>query len=187
MFGLIGMEPTADASRRARDRARLRGSGGRPRVTARTALEPERILRDLLRLDPALRLERYYGERSIFYNPAGAAPLGTIFCSIKDHDGPNDKASRLSRPGVYRFAFALAEHRYERFFGAPPRRPPKGERLRLEGHELTRLDVLTPHPVYAWMRWVQILAPTQDRFDELRPLLRESLETIEAKWKRRAG
>jgi hypothetical protein len=73
------------------------------------ALEPAQILGDVLRFDPALRCEPYYGERALFYNPGGRAPLGTIFCSIKDRDGPNDKASRLSRPGVYRFAFAISE------------------------------------------------------------------------------
>lgn len=148
-------------------------------------LEPERILEDLLRLDPALRLERYYGERSIFFNPGGAAPLGTIVWSIKDKDGPNDKASRLSRPGVYRFAFALSVPEYERRFGPPPRRPDKGALLQLPGHDLSRLGVLTPHPVYAWMRWVQILAPSPAQFDALRPLLAESLEVVRQKWKRR--
>jgi hypothetical protein len=62
-------------------------------------LEPDAILRDLLRLDPGLRVERYYGERAMFYNPGRAAPLGTIFCAIKDHDGPNDRRAALSRPG----------------------------------------------------------------------------------------
>jgi len=152
---------------------------------AASSLEPEQILRDLLRLDPGLRLERYYGERSIFYNPARLAPLGMIFCSIKDHDGPNDKASRLSRPDVYRFAFALPGREYQRRFGPAPRRPPKGERLQLPGHDLSRPGVLTPHPVYAWMRWVQILAPTPAHLDEVRPLLMDSLGEVRAKWKRR--
>ena len=146
-------------------------------------LEPEWILEEMLRLDPALRRERYYGERSVFYNPGGRAPLGTIFCSIKEADGPNDKASRLSRPGVYRFAFAMSATTYEKHFGAPPRRPPKGGLLRLPAHDLTALDVLTPHPVYAWMRWVQILAPTAERFGALRPLLDESLDLVRAKWR----
>jgi len=149
------------------------------------ALEPEEILRDLLRLDAGLRVEPYYGEQAIFYNPGAVAPLGTIFCAIKDHDGPNDRASRLSRPGVYRFAFGMTPGSFERHFGAPPRRPTKGEALSLAGHDLTRLDELTPHPVYAWMGWVQILAPTAARFGDVRPLLRESLDMVRAKWTRR--
>jgi hypothetical protein len=151
------------------------------------ALEPEEILSDLLRLDSALRRERYYGERALFYNPDRSAPLGTIFCAIKDRDGPNDKASDLSRPGVFRFAFEMSDVTFERHFGPPPRRPPKGRLLELPGHDVTQLDVLAPHPVYAWMRWVQILAPSTDRFEALRPLLTESLGLVREKWKRRGA
>jgi hypothetical protein len=71
------------------------------------AIKPEELLSELLGLDPGLRRQAYYGERSIFYNPGGVAPLGTIVASIKDHDGPNDKAAKLSRQGVYRLAFRL--------------------------------------------------------------------------------
>jgi Family of unknown function (DUF6194) len=149
------------------------------------ALEPEEILGDLLRLEPGLRRERYYGERALFYNPGGRAPLGTIFCSIKDRDGPNDKASKLSRPAVYRFAFEMSAATFERRFGPPPRRPPKGRQLALPDHDLTRVNMLTPHPVYGWMRWVQILAPTAERFEDLRPLLAESLTLVREKFERR--
>jgi hypothetical protein len=42
-----------------------------------------------------------------------------------------------------------------------------------------------PHPVYAWMRWVQILSPTRAQFESLRTDLDESFELVKAKWKRR--
>lgn len=51
------------------------------------AIEPEEILSDLLALDPGPGRAAYYGERSIFYNPDRVDPLGTIFASIKDHEG----------------------------------------------------------------------------------------------------
>jgi hypothetical protein len=60
-----------------------------------------------LALDPALTLQRYYGERAVFYNPGRAALLGVIVASVKDHDGPNDRRANLSRPDVYRLAFGL--------------------------------------------------------------------------------
>jgi hypothetical protein len=47
-------------------------------VTGSTVIAPEEILRRLLTLDPGLRLERYYGERAIFYNPGGVASLGGV-------------------------------------------------------------------------------------------------------------
>jgi hypothetical protein len=49
-------------------------------------------------------------------------------------------------------------------FGAVPARPLKGEAVALPGHDLPRLDELAPHPVYAWVSWVQILSPTRERF-----------------------
>jgi hypothetical protein len=85
------------------------------------ALEPEELLSDLLGLDPGLRREIYYGERSIFFNPGGVAPLGTIFASVKERDGPNDKAAKLARQGVYRLAFCLTPGRFAECFGQPPR------------------------------------------------------------------
>lgn len=149
------------------------------------ALDPEEIISALARRDPNLRRERYYGERALFYNPGGEAPLGVIFASIKDRDGPNDRAAQLSRPGVYRFAFGLTRPTFARLFGAVPARPPKGKVVSLPGYDLTRLDELMPHPVYAWMSWLQILAPTEARYMALRPLLDESLDQARARWSRR--
>lgn len=151
------------------------------------AIEPEGILRDLLGLDPGLGRERYWGEDSLFYNPGRAAPLGVIFASTKDHDGANDRSAELSRPGVYRFAFCLAPASYAHRFGETPARPPKGGVVDLVDYDPTRLNELMPHPVYAWMRWVQILSPTPAEFDALRPLLSESLELVRAKWTRRTA
>jgi uncharacterized protein DUF6194 len=148
-------------------------------------IDPEQILRELLAHDPALRRERYYGERAIFYNPDRAAPLGVIFASIKDRDGPHDRAADLSRPGVYRLAFGLARPTFARLFGAVPPRPAKGAAVALPGHDLARIGELTPHPVYAWMSWVQILSPTAARFASLEPLLAESLELARERWSRR--
>ena len=154
-------------------------------MIARNALEPEEILRDLLGLDPGLGRERYWGEDSLFYNPGRAAPLGVIFASIKDHDGANDRSADLSREGVYRFAFCLAPGSYARLFGETPPRPAKGGVVEIVGYDPTRLDELMPHPVYAWMRWVQILAPTRARYESLRPLLGESFELVRERWRRR--
>ncbi len=155
---------------------------------ARTrVLAPEEVLDDLLGLDPNLRREAYYGERAVFYNPGGAAPLGVLVASVKDDDGPNDKSARLSRPGVYRLSFCITRETFGRLFGPTPARPAKGAVVDLGGRDPARLDTLTPHPVYAWMRWLQVLSPTAARFEELRPMIGESLELARAKWRARAG
>jgi hypothetical protein len=149
------------------------------------AMPPEDVLRELVALDPAMTRQRYYGERAVFYNPGRAAPLGVIVASVKDDDGPNDRRANLSRPDVYRLAFGLARSTFAERFGDVPVRPPKGGVVALPDHDLTALDQLMPHPVYAWMSWVQILNPTTDRFDSLRDLLTSSLELARDRWHRR--
>ena len=152
---------------------------------AEGAEDPEAILRVLLGLDPGLRRRAYYGERSVFFNPGDARPLGMIFASVKDRDGPNDATSELSRPGVFRLAFCLGGAEYADRFGAVPPRPAKGGVVDLGGYDPARLHELTPHPVYAWMRWVQVLSPTPDGFRALLPLLEVSLAAVKDRWRRR--
>jgi Family of unknown function (DUF6194) len=59
--------------------------------------------------------------------------------------------------------------------------------VQLPAYDPTRLNELMPHPVYAWMRWVQILAPTAAQYASLRALLAESLVLAQAKWQRRTA
>jgi hypothetical protein len=145
-------------------------------------VSPGEVLERLLAFDDELRLEAYYGERSVFYNPGGVAPLGVIFASVKERDGPNDAASRLSRPGVWRLAFGMPGEAFVARFGPVPARPPKGRAVSLPGWDVTRLDELTPHPVYAWMGWVQILSPSRASFETLQPVLGQSLDLARARW-----
>jgi hypothetical protein len=76
------------------------------------AIEPAAVRSELLGLHPGLRREASDGERSIFSNPSGAAPLGAIVASVNDRDGPNDKAAKLSRQGVDGLASCLTPERY---------------------------------------------------------------------------
>ena len=142
------------------------------------AIAPEAIFAELLELDPEVQLERYYGERSLFYNPRRQAPLGVIFASIKEDDGPNDQASQLSRHGVYRLAFQLTPDEYATRFGPAPARPPRGGFVSLD-FDLVALGELTPHPVYAWMRWAQILSPRVDSSASCAPC---SMNRLRSPW-----
>jgi hypothetical protein len=151
----------------------------------RPDVSPGEALARLLAFDGELRLEAYYGERSVFYNPGGVAPLGVIFASVKERDGPNDAAARLSRPGVWRLAFGMSAEAFAGRFGGMPARPAKGRAVALAGWDVTRLDELAPHPVYAWMAWVQILSPSSASFERLRPLLAQSLDLARARWDHR--
>lgn len=118
-----------------------------------------------------------YREYSYFYNPNNILPRGVYFTTIKESDGQNDKASNLDRDDVYRLSFGLSKKTYEKLFGIKPKRPLKGEIVDTE-HDFTVLNILTPHPVYAWMGWVQILNPKLEQLSMIQDLLDERYETV---------
>jgi hypothetical protein len=122
-----------------------------------------------------------WGETALFYNPGQRLPNGVYFCTFKDRDGTNDRASALGRPGVFRVSIGISPDAYVQRFGPRPARPAKGGVVNT-GHDFAALDVLTPHPVYAWMGWVQILSPTASRYAEVRPLIEEAYQLAVAKF-----
>lgn len=124
-----------------------------------------------------------WGETSLFYNPGRVLPNGVYFCTVKDHDGANDTASKLDRSGVFRLALGLPVAQYEALFGPRPQRPAKGETV-ATGHDFTALDVLMPHPVYAWMGWAQILNPSRASFEQLQPMLDAAHRAVVGKFQR---
>lgn len=126
----------------------------------------ERICADFAGLLP----KPSWGETAFFYNPGGLLPNGVYFCTVKDRDGANDRAANLNRPGVFRCSFGLPGDHYERLFGPRPPRPPKGGSV-ATGHDFTVTDTVMPHPVYAWMGWVQVLSPSERTWADCRPLL----------------
>lgn len=137
------------------------------------AMRPQQIIDAIVAQFDGVVPKGSWGETSLFYNPGRALPNGVYFCTIKQQDGPNDQASQLSRPGVFRLSIGLSRKTYEALFGVRPQRPPKGGVVDLP-FDFAALDVLTPHPVYGWMGWVQVLNPGGAHFAELQPLLREA-------------
>ena len=133
---------------------------------------------------PGLVVVKAWGEKSFFYNPQERLKRGVYFCTIKEKDGDNDKASALDRCGVLRLSFGISKQLFGRLFGELPRRPRKGGVIQgLYDH--TALDCLMPHPVYGWMAWVGILNPSQETWARLQPLLTESYELALEKYAKR--
>jgi hypothetical protein len=62
----------------------------------------------------------------------------------------------------------------------------KGQRVDT-GHDFTRVDELMPHPVYAWMGWVQLLSPTEETFRDIQPLMEEAYAAAQEKFARRVS
>jgi hypothetical protein len=146
-----------------------------------SVVAPEEVVAALTANFAGLVPKASWGETSLFYNPDRLLPNGVYFATVKEHDGANDSASQLDRPGVFRVALGLPRARYEQLFGARPARPPKGGIVASE-HDFTATDVLTPHPVYAWMGWVQVLSPSRGTFTGMQPLFTEAYDAAVAKY-----
>lgn len=125
-----------------------------------------------------------WGERGIFYNPEGRLKRGIYVLTVKEKDGDNDSSSRLDRDGVFRVNLGLRRDAFSERFGPLPKRPPKGGVAEMN-FDFSSMDALLPHPVYAWMGWVCVLNPSEDRFEELKPLIQEAYEYAKEKYKRR--
>jgi hypothetical protein len=118
-----------------------------------------------------------YRERSFFYNPDSSLPKGIYFATIKESDGPNDKASNLSREGIYRLSVGVGKKQYQQLFGDIPKRPAKGEIVNLD-FDFTATGMFMPHPIYAWLGWVCINNPNNQQLDVLKYLLDNSYQNV---------
>jgi hypothetical protein len=144
-------------------------------------MKPQAIIDELCAALDGVVPKSTWGETALFYNPGRALPNGVYFCTFKERDGENDRASALTREGVFRMSIGISPETYVERFGPRPARPAKGCVVNT-GHDFAALDVLTPHPVYAWMGWVQILSPTASRYAEVRPLVEEAYRLAVAKF-----
>ncbi|MBU6335663.1 MAG: hypothetical protein KGS47_14855 [Chloroflexi bacterium] len=136
-------------------------------------MTPDQLISAIMGTYAGLVVKPAWGESSLFYNPAGALAHGIYFMTVKQRDGAHDSASWLDRTGVFRVSFGLTTATYQRIFGARPPRSRRGQVV-ATGHDFSAIDRLMPHPVYAWMGWVQVLSPTAETFGVLQPLITEA-------------
>jgi hypothetical protein len=125
-----------------------------------------------------------YRERSFFYNPNSSLPNGIYFTTIKESDGPNDKASNLNRDGIYRLSLGVGKKQYQQLFGDVPKRPAKGEIVNVD-FDFTTTGMLMPHPIYAWLAWVCINNPDNQNLDLLKHLLDISYQNVLTKFSKK--
>ena len=101
-----------------------------------------------------------WGEKGIFYNPGLVLKRGVYVLTVKEKDGDNDKASNLDRTGIYRVNLGLRKSTFQKMYGKIPARPAAGGVVDMDC-DFTALDIIIPHPVYAWMGWVSVLNPSK--------------------------
>ena len=114
-------------------------------------------------------LERW-GEKSFFLNPGRQFTHGTYFATLKETDSKNDAVSFLNREGIFRLNMGVTKDCYLSLFSYLPKQPKKGNCI--EGnYDFQEVDVLLPHPVYAWGAWICVLNPSLQTFEKCKTLL----------------
>lgn len=146
---------------------------------------PDTLIQHLLDRFEGTRLIEAWGERSIFYNPGCKLTRGVYFATVKEKDGANDKASYLDRAGMFRLNVGTTRPLFFERFGPPPPRPGKGGVV--EGAwDFTAPDILTPHPVYAWMSWVAVLNPSANTLADMDDLIEAAYGKAKALFDKKA-
>ena len=104
-----------------------------------------------------------------------AETMGATFFSLNDQSWPNfativttdehdmGTPSNLARPGVFRVNIGVGKESFERLVGS------------MVDPDYSILEVVLPHPVYARQRWLCVLNPSRQMFDEVvKPLIAEA-------------
>lgn len=125
-----------------------------------------------------------YGETTFFYNPDGILKNGVYFCTIKEKDGPNDKSSNLSREGIYRISTGITKEIYIQLFSEIPKRPVKGGIIDVNV-DFSKTNIITEHPIYGWMSWINVLSPDENVFNEFIKYVDVSYKKAVGKYKKR--
>lgn len=147
-------------------------------------MEPDTVLQYCLTDLKGTVQVNSWGEKGIFYNPDNSFKRGIYVLTVKEKDGDNDKSSHLYRDGIFRVNIGLRKNTFIKLFGELPKRPPKGGIVEMNC-DFTETGKLLPHPVYAWMGWVCMLNPSEDKFEELKPLILESYEYAKEKFSKK--
>ena len=108
-----------------------------------------------------------------------AQAMGATFFSLNDKHWPNfativttdehdmDAPSNLAREGVFRLNIGVGRETFQRLVGS------------LKDPNYAALDQVLPHPVYAKQRWIAILNPSRQTFDDVvKPLIAEAHERL---------
>jgi hypothetical protein len=114
-------------------------------------------------------------KRSFLYNPHAVLPEGIHFATIRELDSSEDNRSNHNKGGIYRLGIGIGKNHYRQLFGDIPERPEKAKIID-SNTDFAAIDILMPHPIYAWMGWVAILNPSKRNLEMVSHLLDQSYQ-----------
>ncbi|WP_435109040.1 DUF6194 family protein [Nocardiopsis synnemataformans] len=123
-----------------------------------------------------------WGDAFFYYAPDGAVPTATQpFATVVTKDYPDDRASRLDRPGVFRLNVAAGREAFVSWTGREPREPADPDA------DPSAADVVTAHPVYGGLGWLAVVDPGPRTGEAVRELLRTAHGLARSRHRRRTG
>jgi hypothetical protein len=120
-----------------------------------------------------------WGDVFFYYAPDGVVPRAQPFATIVTKDYPDDRASRLYRPGAFRLNIGVGTAAFREWTGHGPRRTAP--------HDVDpgTSDVVIPHPVYGSQGWLCVVNPGPHTETSVKDLLRTAHDLNRARYRRR--
>jgi hypothetical protein len=106
-----------------------------------------------------------WGDVFVYYAPDGVIPQTQPFATIVTKDYPDEPASGLDRPGVFRLNIAASRAEFAEVLGHDTRQLPK------QSVDPSTPDVFFMHPVYGRAGWLAVVNPGDRTADTARQLL----------------
>ena len=123
--------------------------------------------------------ELAWGDVFFYYAPDGVMPQATQpFATIVTKDYPDDRESRLDRPGVFRVNLAAGQDEFVRWTGHRPREH--------QPVDPSVEDTVIAHPVYGPLGWLAVVNPGPRTEQTVRDLFTKAYGLARARAERRA-
>jgi hypothetical protein len=121
-----------------------------------------------------------WGDFFFYYAPDGVVPKSQPFATIVTKDYPDDRGSRLDRPGAFRLNIAAGTAEFRKQTGHGTREAAAHD------VDLGAEDVLMPHPLYGNMGWLCVVNPGPLTQASTRELLHSTHQAARDRYRRRA-
>ncbi len=121
-----------------------------------------------------------WGDVFFYYAPDKVVPKTQPFATIVTKDYPDDRGSRLDRPGAFRLNISAGATEFRKWTGHEPREPATAD------IDPSAADVLFAHPVYGRLGWLCVVNPGPDTATPVQDLLRTAHGVARTHYQRRA-
>ncbi|GAB0107315.1 hypothetical protein JMUB6875_63090 [Nocardia sp. JMUB6875] len=120
-----------------------------------------------------------WGDKFFYYAPDGQVPTRTQpFATIVTKDYPDDTASDLNRPGVFRLNISAGKAAFIDTLGHTPRDTAE------HPADASRTDTWIAHPVYSSAAWLSVVNPSTNTETAVERLLSLAHERARAAYNR---